>query len=125
MSLIRNKISKIHRLGKPLNGNENTNAGKPRPLVVKFTEDTYRDIVFKSKKNLKQTGIVISELLTQKRSLLLKKCYERIPGGPADRSIWTDNGRILVKKAGRDIVNIIKESDIDLFLETHSTTITT
>ena len=84
-----------------------------------------RDIVFKNKKNLKQTGIVISELLTQKRSLLLKKCYERISGGQADRSIWTDNGRILVKKAGRDIVNIIKESDIDLFLETHSATITT
>ena len=75
------------------------------------------DMVFKNKKNLKGSGIVISELLTPARSILLKKCYEHIKGTHQERSIWTDNGRILVKKAGNtNIVNITNEKDLETFV---------
>ena len=109
-------------MGKPSNGNTNANSGKPWPSLVKFTDDRYRNMVFRTKKKLAGSGIVISELLTQKRSTLLKKCYEKIVGGPSERSIWTDNGRILVKMGDRQIVNITKENDIDLFLQNATAT---
>ena len=121
MSVIRNKITKIYRLGKLQNENDNDASNrKPRPLLVRSVDDNIRNLVFKQKKQLKGTGIVISEYLTPTRSALLKKCYEKIPGSVTQRSIWTDNGRILVKKTGGNIVNITKELDITTFLSNNS-----
>ena len=69
-------------------------------------------MVFTNKKKLKGSGIVISELLTKKRSALLKRCIEKLPGDRTERSIWTDNGKILVKY-GREMTRLINnEQDL-------------
>ena len=120
MNMIKSNISKLHRLGKPSNENGNDSSRKVRPMLVKFTDDRYRDIVFKQKKKLANSGTVMTELLTPKRSALLKKCYDKITGTKTERSIWTDGGRILVKKTGSEIVHIAKESDIETFLQKHN-----
>ena len=113
VNMTADKISKIHRLHKP---NNNLDSTKPRALVVKFAKDRYRDEVFRSKKNLKSTGIVISELLSKRRSALLKKCIDLIPGDRTSRSIWTDNGRILVK-VSNEIIHVSNENDIQKILQ--------
>ena len=72
-------------------------------------------MIFRNRKGLKGTGIVITEFLTPTRSALLKKCLEKIPG---DKSIWTDNGRVLVKLHGQEgISHIANELELENFLE--------
>ena len=125
VSLIKSKISNVHRFSNKkqdtdANIQAANNVGRPRPLVVKFTDPKYRDIVYKKKKALKNSGIVITEFLTRKRSALLKACFDSIPGKNEDRSIWTDNGRILVKLAGKEnIVHIKDGTDLKSLLLTN------
>ena len=105
------KIAKVHRLHR--SNNNLQDPSKPLALVVKFAKDRYRDDVFKNKKKLKNSGIVITELLTSKRSALLKKCVEKLLSDRNARSIWTDNGKILVKCGSDYAVQIHSEKDID------------
>ena len=65
-------------------------------MVVKFNKDRHRDMIFKNKREMKGSGITITEFLTSKRSALLKQCIDKIPGGP-NRAVWTDNRRIYEK----------------------------
>ena len=106
-------IAIIHRLRK---GQNSVDSSKPDVLVVKFAQDRYRDLIFKSKKNLKQSGTTITEMLTAKRSALLKSCLEKIPGGRDQRAIWTDNGKILVKLDNQNPIHIKCHKDIDTLL---------
>ena len=122
LSIIKSKISDVHRfhVAKNDRNQHNVNStGRPRPLVVRFTDHKYRDIVYKKKKALKNSGIVITEYLTKRRSNLLKLCFEKVPGSNTERSIWTDNGKILVKLIGKDIVHIKDINDLNLFLREH------
>ena len=109
LNVTRAHIARIHRLSRPSSYDNN----KPPSLVVKFAQDKFRDSVFKNKKNLKGSNVVISESLTKRRSMLLKSCIDRIPGNRDTRSVWTDNGRILVKIGQSNIIQIHSEADID------------
>ena len=105
---------KINRI-LPKNPSNSPDNGKPRPLLVKLSNERIKDIVFRNKKELKGSGITITEFLTPTRSALLKKCYDEIP---ANKSIWTDNGRILVKlQDQREIVHIANEDDLTKYVE--------
>ena len=72
-------------------------------------------MVFRKKKALKNSGITITEFLTPTCSALLKKCSEQIK---VNKSIWTDNGRILVKLQNQsEIVHIANNNDLTKFIE--------
>lgn len=111
-------ISKIHRVPRPQHSNVDRNS--PNALIVKFNKDRHRDMVFKNKRVMKGSGITISELLTNKRSSLMKQCIDRIPGG-TNRSIWTDNGRIYAKYSKDDYnshsAQIKNIDDIEKFIQ--------
>ena len=90
--LIKNKInintSKqdidiCYRLGKKVED-------KTRPVVVKFVNRWVRECVFENKKKLKGSGFVISECLTNKKLVLLKKVRESV----GLKSCWTWNGKV-------------------------------
>ena len=125
-NITKNDIANVSRI-KGNNNNNNTsnnNAGrsnKPKLMVIKFQNEKARNIVFSNKKKLKGTSKVISEFLTRKKSDLLKKCYDKIPGSFTERSIWTHFGKILVRKAGSDTKTFEIKSDIDIdkFLHAH------
>lgn len=77
---------------------------KPRPIAVRFVNRWLRDKVFYVKKNLKGSGIVLTEYLVNKIQVLYKKVREMV--GP--RNCWTFNARIYVsinntKKTVRNI----------------------
>ena len=122
--IIKSNIVNIHRIRESLvKRNTTTPNNKPRPLLVKFNSEKVKNMIFRKKKALKGTGIVITEFLTPTRSTLLKKCFEKIT---VDKSIWTDNGRILVKLHGQeDISHIANDSELDNFLENKCPTIPT
>ena len=88
--------------------------------MVKFAQDRYRDLIFKNKKNLKESGTTITEMLNAKRSALLESCPERIPGGRTERSIWTDNGKILVKIGNQNPTHIKCDKDIENLIGNNS-----
>ena len=110
-------ISKIHRVPRP--PSSQVDRSKPHSLVVKFNKDRHRDMIFKNKREMKGSGITITELLTSKRSALLKQCIDKIPGGP-NRAVWTDNGRIYAKYSKDShqshSLQIKTASDIDKFI---------
>lgn len=110
-------IAKIHRIRN--NHRQSTYPDRPDILVVKFAQDRHRDIIFKNKKNLKASGTTITEMLTAKRSALLKSCLERIPGGRDQRAIWTDNGKILVKLGTQSPTHIKCHNDIETLLRSN------
>ena len=113
-------IGKIHRIRN--NQRQSAYPDKPDILVVKFAQDRFRDKIFKNKKNLKDTGITITEMLTAKRNALLKSCLERIPGGREQRAIWTDNGKILVKLGTQNPAHIKCLNDIETLLRSNGLT---
>ena len=123
--IVKNNIVKVNRIREPQikRPSNPLNSSKPRPLLVKFDNERVKDLVFRKKRALKETGIVITEFLTPIKSALLKLCIEKIPG---EKSVWTDNGRILVKLHGKtDIDHIANELELNNFLEKNIPTMPT
>ena len=110
-------VSKIHRVPRPTHSQ--VDHSRPNAMVVKFNKDRHRDMIFKNKRLMKGSGITVTELLTSKRSALLKQCINKIPGGP-NRAVWTDNGRIFAKYTKDSnqshSLQIKTASDIDRFI---------
>ena len=89
-------IDNCHRLGKPDENNRRT--------IVKFAAGKYREAVWRNKGKLKSTNIIMTEQLTKKRSILLKKCIEEISG---EKWVFTNNCNVLVR-FGEDVPIHIK-----------------
>lgn len=79
-------IDRAHRLGQQ-------RGGKPRPLIIKFVDYNTRAMLFRNRKLLKSTGLVLFEDLTTARSSLRQEAAQKY--GP--RNVWTNDGRIFIK----------------------------
>lgn len=93
-----------HRLGKAENG--------PKPIIIKFCRRSVKQLVYRNKKKLKGSKIVIREDLTQKRISLLKEVQKKF----GIKTVWTSEGNIFVKSkdgikkltSARELSNILK-----------------
>ena len=65
-------IDRSHRLDKP----KSSKNAKPRPIIVKFVRYNTCNRIYRNKKNLKGTGISLTESLTAKRINMLEKAKE-------------------------------------------------
>lgn len=83
-------IDSCYRLGKPRSAAEAAKAKGPRPLLVRFTTTSWRDLTWLNKKNLKGTKIFMSESLTKFRQDLLLRAKEKF--GP--KNAWSMGGNI-------------------------------
>lgn len=82
---------------------------KVRPVVVIFSHLGLRKSIYKSKKKLKGTGIVIREDLTNKKLNILKMVLEKMK---SKGITWTNNCNIFVKyNDGEEILKISTEED--------------
>nr|CAI5827692.1 unnamed protein product [Callosobruchus analis] len=88
------------RVGKKLN---NT----PRGILVKFLKPNIKRNIYKNKKMLKGSGVVIKEDLTENRLKLMDAAIERT----TLRSVWSSDGTIYASKGGKVIV-IKNKSDL-------------
>ena len=80
-------IDRSHGIGRLKNGKQS------RPIIIKFARDNIRNRVFKNRKKLKETGISITESLTQKQMQMLTKARNEF----LFKKVWTYDGNILVK----------------------------
>ena len=87
-------IDRCHRVGAMRKTRTAAAAVKegPRPLIIKFVSYRNRDAVWKNKKNLKGTRLLITESLTKKRQNLLRRAKEMF----GVRNCWTSDGRIVI-----------------------------
>lgn len=80
-------IDRCHRLG----STKKPNSG-PRPIIVKFTSNKYKQLVFNNKRKLKGLRVVVKEDLTSSRLLVMNEARKTLQ---AD-NIWTRDGKICV-----------------------------
>ena len=79
-------IGRTHRLGKRKPDNN-----VPQPIIFKFTRYKVRERIFKTKKKLKRKTVSITESLTKRRVVELKKAREMY----GFKNIWSQDGKIL------------------------------
>ena len=80
-------LDRSHRLGKP-EGRKG-----PRPIIVKLLRYNDKERIFRKKKLLKGSKIMLTERLTRRRSLFLRYAKEKF----GLKNVWTKDGDIYVK----------------------------
>lgn len=94
-------IDRSHRIGK-------RKKDKHRPIIVKFTSYNKRRKVFNEKRQLKGSGVVITESLTARRVALLGI----VKKNQNFQTTWTVDGRITGLLSNGNKIVIEKESDL-------------
>lgn len=97
-------IGDVRRFGKSTDKSRK----KPRPLLVAFTNNRHKNLVWDAKKELKGTKILITEFLTRRRMILFNEA--RAAFGP--RNAWTYNGSIHAA-VGKEKMRITSLSQIE------------
>ena len=87
------EIDRSHQIGRLKKGKQS------RPIIIKFARYNIRNRVLKNKKKLKDTGVSITESLTQKRMQMLTKARDEF----LFKNVWTQDGKILVKSDDNNI----------------------
>jgi hypothetical protein len=98
-------IDRSHRLGRPKEGSE---ASRPRPIIIKFCSYRRRSDVFRNKKQLKNTGKLITENLTIKRQKLMIQAASM----EAVDTTWSMDGRIICLLNNKKRVTVTKHDDL-------------
>lgn len=80
------RIDRSHRVG-------SREAGKKRPIIVRFVSYADRAALFRSKKFLRNTGITVREDLTKTRTDIVKQAVSHF----GLHGVWTADGVILIR----------------------------
>ena len=100
-------IDRSHRLGKFVEGQN-----RPRPIIAKLARHNLKSMIYRKKKMLKNSGVMITERLTQRRSRFLR--YAKSKYG--NFNAWTNDGEILVKTEGviRNMTSEFYDCELDI-----------
>lgn len=71
---------------------------KSRPVLVKFSSNYYKNVVYKNKRSLKSTNIIIREDLTREQLNIVTEAVKKINGSGV---VWTNYGQVYVKLNGQ------------------------
>lgn len=82
-------IDRSHRVGR-------RDTDRPRPIIIKFVSYRKRGEIFRKKKNLKGSGMVLREDLSRMRHNLLKEAIAKF----GLHNVWTNDGDIIVNHGG-------------------------
>ena len=110
VNIQKEDIDRSHRVGRP-------GGSKPRAIIVKFTSYRTRQLLYRSRVNLRRCGhssVFINEDLTHQRSRLLYQSRQLFKSG-AVANVWTSDGVILVKDENRKIQSVLKADDLSQF----------
>ena len=97
-----------HRLGKPSAG------GRPRPVIVRFTDNRPRDVILRAKRQLRDSGslIFVNEDLTQHRAKLASKTRQ-LKKEHKIADCWTYNGRVMLKTTNNAVREVLTDADLN------------
>ena len=107
-------IDRSHRLGpsvRVLAPRTDQDTVKVRPIIVKFVSYRVRQLVMKSRRNLKGSKMSITEFLIKSRQSLLKEVQQKV----GLKNAWSADGKIFAKR-GDNIIKINESSDIGVKL---------
>lgn len=82
-------IDRSHRVGPK-------NSQKPRSILIKLTDYHVKSALLRGRSLLKNSGYRITEDLTSARSKLLREAIDKWGA----KNVWTNDGRIFIKKDG-------------------------
>jgi len=99
-------LDRCHRIGSPKRSTDIVRQGK-LPIIVKFTSYRIRSQVWKAKRLLKNSGILITESLTPYRQKLLRSAKDRF----GSRSAYSQDGRVILWHNNRRIT-VTSEEDL-------------
>lgn len=97
-------IDRIHRVGK-------LRVGSPRALIVKFCSYQIKAKVMKSRRQLKGKSLFINEDLTA----VNKRLFDAARTQLTNLSVWTSDGKVLVRLQNDHIVRIKSKDDIERY----------
>jgi hypothetical protein len=83
-------LGRAHRIGP----HKASSDSYPRPIIVRFLSYQERDKVWRSKKQLKGSGFLVTESLTAARKKVLQAAKDML--GP--RNVWTQDGKIVMMR---------------------------
>lgn len=118
LSISDKDISAVYRI--PAKGKE-----KHRPLIVKFTSQRTRNLVFSARSHLRKSTIYINEHLIPRNAQLHAKARSLVKTGSV-ASAWTAGGWVFLRRTdtpGEKPTKIVNMSDLDK-LSTKQTTST-
>ena len=90
VALSPDDINRSHRLGVYRFGSNNT---KPRPIILKLVSHNKKNEIYRKKKLLKNSGIIITERLTSRRARFLRFAQEKC----GKKNVWTSDGELICK----------------------------
>uniref|UniRef100_A0A0A9XWU1 Uncharacterized protein n=1 Tax=Lygus hesperus TaxID=30085 RepID=A0A0A9XWU1_LYGHE len=89
-------IVRVRRVGK-FDVPKGSSVARPRPVIVTFVKHTSRMDLMRNKKNLKGSGLMITEDLTPMRRKILHAAFERF----SPKQVWSANGIIKFNHKGK------------------------
>jgi hypothetical protein len=105
LSLDAEDFDRTHRIGKPKTEED----AKPRPIIMKFVSYAQRAEVYGTKKDLKGSGVTITESLTSRRMEILHAANN----SDATQTVWSLDGRIMCLNNNGKRVFLRDVSDVD------------
>ena len=81
---------------------------EPRPIIIRFVSYRVRDMVFRAKRKLKNTGYTLFENLTSRRAMIMKEA-KKIAGF---NKVWSRDGNILTFDQSGKIFNVKTLDDL-------------
>lgn len=106
-----NDFDRTHRLGR-VNPPSEDGKTRPRPIIMRFISYTDRAAVYKEKRHMKHSPMLISENLTAKRMAIFRAAYRMVKEGKI-ANVWTQDGRITVLTNRKRKVIITSLADLD------------
>ena len=88
LKLVPSDLDRAHRLGR-----KKTEKGKHRPIIAKFARHNVKAEVYRKKKLLKGTNILLTESLSRRRVNMLNVAREKW----GKLNVWTNDGEIFAK----------------------------
>ena len=110
------EVSAVERMGKRAQTVAEHSTGdhiKVSPIVLKFASKESRDRVLKNRRQLKSTGVSITEQLTLRKAALLKQASDLVKSQKLEAA-WSHDGKILIKYANK-IVSISTACDLERY----------
>lgn len=108
----RSAIDRSHRLGRIKTNStsgESPDTRKPRPIIVKFVSYAERHEVFRNKRTLKSSGVVISENLTLRRQKLLRDASNL----DQVQAAWTTDGKVICLLQNKKRITLTSPKDFN------------
>ncbi|CAG9814180.1 unnamed protein product [Phaedon cochleariae] len=98
-------IENTYRIGK-------YDKNKARPIMVKFTTASHKNMIFRNKKLMKNTGIILREDITPEQLKIFKAALLKVG---KNGKIWTNLGVIFAKYNDEEsIIKIHSMLDVDM-----------